>query len=545
MASTGESSVNVAAPFLEDGAGGRSVAMGENYTAIADGPFGMAYNPAGLAAASTLALGFQHETTGEFVQREVLAGSFRLGPGGMGVLINSYSYGSIEARDGNGQLTGETINPGDLQLAVGYGLPVAPALEAGANIGFYREDLGTTAFSGVVLDVGGRWTGLKDLTVAVAIKNIGSGPAGYSLPASLRAGCAYPLFNDRLLLAVDLDLSLASSASEAGLGLEYCAWNWLDLRTGFQVPLGEQAAEGLVLGAGFNVGHFGIDLSLLGRADFGAEVSLSLMYNLDGPRSRLSQKPPVKKAGEEKTGELKQEQQRLATSGQDQAKYHFQAGQEYEKYGQTIDAIIEYKAALKIWPEYKEAQKALVAAKEKARAQAEKKEEESRADDGKSASIQKLIRKYYNMGLQAYTQKDYATAIKQLQLVLELTTQHREATELLEKARHALNSEMSALKRQAGRAKENGDLAGEVEAYQKMLDLDPDNKRVKAQLDEAQARIPKEVDRLYKQGVDFYARSLFRKSLESFETLLRLQPDHVKARDAVRNIKEKLIQTGQ
>ncbi|MDP1125191.1 hypothetical protein Q5O12_27070, partial [Klebsiella pneumoniae] len=52
-----------------------------------------------------------------------------------------------------------------------------------------------------------------------------------------------------------------------------------------------------------------------------------------------------------------------------QADFHYQAGTEYERYNQWIDAIVEYKAALSIRPDYAEAQTALAGAREQARKQ--------------------------------------------------------------------------------------------------------------------------------------------------------------------------------
>jgi len=551
--------VNVAAPFLQDGAGGRAIAMGENFAAIAEGPFGHLYNPAGLAMVSGLMLGFQHEGITDLVQHDVLAGHFRLGPGGIGALISFYGYGKLEMRDESGQLSGGSITPRDMLFNLGYGLQIAPDWQLGANLGYYKEDMGTSVFNGLVLDAGGIWTPFSDWTFAAVIKNVGSRIQEYRVPTSLRLGSAYRAFSQHLLLDAEVDIPLSKTTTEFGLGAEYRVWQWLDFRLGFKLPFaGTYAAvESLVLGIGFNISSLGIDLTLLNRAEFGTEASLTLVYNFGGPRSSVQGEMPDTQAKPEKTvvpQAADEEKQKvtssaspLPTNNKEQAEFHFKAGQKYESHGQLIDAIIEYKAALKIMPAYPAAQKALATAKKKVRQETIKKETSTKSGQeyAKSASLQKLIRKYYNKGAAAYQKKDYTTAIKQLQLVLELTSQHRQATELLQKAKRAMNHEMAALRKQAAQAKAKGDIAREIEAYQKMLDLNPEDKKIKSKLIKAKEKVPQEVDRLYKEGVEYYARSQFRKALKSFETLLKLQPDHVKAKDAVRNIKEKLVQTGQ
>ncbi|NTV53303.1 MAG: hypothetical protein HGA76_09880 [Candidatus Firestonebacteria bacterium] len=130
-------------------------------------------------------------------------------------------------------------------------------------------------------------------------------------------------------------------------------------------------------------------------------------------------------------------------------------------------------------------------------------------------------------------------------MVLELTTRHQEATALLQKAEEALRNELATLRQQAAVAAEHGDLATEIAAYQKILELDPNNLKVEAKLKAAQQEIPRRVEEMYRDGVDHYAKRQYQEALKIFETLLKLQPEHAKARDAARNIKEKMIQTGQ
>lgn len=542
---------NYVAAFLQNGVGGRTTGMGDNYTAVATGSFGQLYNPAGLALAETPALGFQFDGTGGVISHNVLSGIMPLGPGALGALFNFYSYGDFTELDSSGQPTGKTLKPSDVLIDVGYGMSLGPKWRTGLNAGIFVEKLGEIEYSGVVIDLGGSFDPAPDWSLSAVLKNLGAKVDGYTLPSSLRMAGAFWTIQRRLLIDAELEMVFGSIA-EFGMGAEYRAWDWLDIRTGFKVPLsGDQASsvEGIVLGLGFNLAQFGIDLTFMNRGDFGNEFGVAVEYYFNQPRVK-----PIAKATPKPTPtpypkyvyKPEPKDRRMQGENREQAEYHYKAGQEYEKYGQTIDAIIEYKAALKLLPAFTRAQKALAKAKQKARSQVLEKEQMKTVKPAKkNASLQQLIRKYYNKGEKAYNIKDYTQAIKQLQLVLELTTQHRKATELLGKAKKALKTEMAALSAQASRASEKGDIVAEVDAYQKMLDLDPANKIAKGKLAAAKQRIPEEVDRLYKQGLNHYARQELRKALHAFESLLKLQPDHVKARDAVNNIKEKLVQTGQ
>lgn len=533
---------NVAAPFLQEGVGSRAVGMGENFAAVAEGPFGWYYNPAGLATAGSAGVGYQHENVANLVQHNVFAGSLPVGPGSMAVLLNFFNYGTFDEIDSFGQRTGNSVSPQEGSLHLGYGWALDSAWRVGAAFGYFSQNLGPAKVAGLVVDLGGKWDLAPDWSVAGVVKNLGGRPDGHPLPGTVQLAGSWRPAPEWLLLDLEFGLPLYDGFSDLGLGAEFSPWDWLDLRLGLKAPLtGKDAAaqNGVVLGMGFNLGGLSLDLALMGKGDVGSEVSLSLAYLFGGPAAAPAAQPRP---------QAEPQAERIATSSdQEQAEYHFRAGQEYERYNQTIDAIIEYKAALKLKPDYAQALKALAAAKDKAKARAEEDEAASEAAKraGQPESMQKLISKYYREGEGAYQKKDYTTAIEKLQLVLEMTTQHRQATELLEKARAALTSEMAALRRQAQQAKERGDLAGELEAYEKMLDLRPEDKRAKADLEALKVRIPQEAERLYKTGVEFYAKRDYRNALSVFERLIKLQPDHAKGRDALNNTKEKLIQTGQ
>ncbi len=549
---------NVAAPFMQKGAGSRASAMGECYTAVAQGPFGHLYNPAGLGSIQSGNFGLEHENLGLGISHEGVGAAIPLGTGGLGALINYFSYGSIAKVDETGQPTGEELTPSDTLINLGYGFSLAGDWRLGANLGLYSMNLGTVKQGGMVMDIGAAWDAAPDWSLAAVIKNLGSPVGDYKLPASLRLAGGFWGFNRRLLVDTELDIPFTRDVSDFGIGAEFRIWNWLDVRAGFKTMMkqSDTSMESLMLGIGFNFMNFGLDLAITGREGLDMQSSLTLGYGFQGLRAQplKASKPTAQPTSAVSQKEaLVQELEKVKKAAKlragpditEQAGFHYQAGQEYEKYGKTIDAIVEYQAALKVRPDYPEAQAALTAARRQARVEEQQSKAKKTQKARPAGSLQKLIRKYYERGLAAYKKKDYSTAIKQLQLVLEMTSQHQQATNLLNKAKEALDHEQAVLRRQAKQAGIKGDLAGEIEAYRKMQDLDPGNKLIKTKLDQAVKKIPITVERLYKEGLDAYAQGRFRPALKSFETLLKIQPDHVKARDAVRNIKEKLIQTGQ
>jgi tetratricopeptide (TPR) repeat protein len=532
LAVTAQAAESAVATFLQNGVGGRAAALADCYVALGAGPFGGWYNPAGPLAGAGPEVGYQYESFGLDMLHNTLAGRWSWGPGTASALLDLFTYGSVAGRDAAGTLTGTNLAPSDSLLQLGYGLPFGSAWRAGVNLGIYSEDLGVEKWSGLTMDLGGLWTPTADWSVGATLKNLGTGHGNASLPTSLRLGAAYAAWGPNWTLTSELEVPLSRTYTEFGLGTEVRPWEWLDLRLGLRRPLsgGDTGADGLSLGLGFNFGSFGLDLSFLSRGDLGVRNSLTLVYAFGHARAvPLATPTPVPAAA----GAVPQPM--------DQAEFHFKAGQEYERLERPVDAIVEYKAALQARPEYPAAQAALA----RVTAQAQQEAAAGAAAAPEQAAVLKSIRKHYELGQEAYNARDYATAIRELKLVLELNAQYAEATELLEKVRTTLSRELANLRKQAERAREADDLVREIGAYQKMLTLDPGNAEAETQLRAARQKVPKRVESLYLKGVDQYARGDYRDALKTFEAVLDLDPDHAKSKDAAQKIKEKLLQTGQ
>lgn len=559
---------NEVAPVLHQVGGSRPAGMAGCFTAVGEGPFGQLYNPAALAVGTGAMIGVHHESNDFDVHQNVLAARVKLGMGSLGIAANSFQYGDIAYRDVSGQLTGESKAAKEISIQTGYGLAVAPHWKLGMNAKAFGVDVGPTAINGLVVDLGALVELGQGFTLAGVLKSVGSNYQNFNLPTTVQLATAFRAADNRLLLDSELDIAFSGSPSDFGIGAEYQIQSWLDARAGLKTSMKteEQALTLLTAGLGFNLNRLSLDINFAQRGELGNELGLGIIYQFKQLRhtapvpatenqtdrakevlykERIEKLKKIKASAESEQEVESLPEKNKSTVRLDQAAYHLEAGREYERYGQYIDAIIEYKAALKIKPYYPAASQALAAARQSAKAKEQQQVVVKKTPTRAPASLQKLIRKYYEKGQSAYQQKDYAKAIEQLQLVLEMTKQHRQATDLLKKAKEALTSEMNRLEQEAKQARQEGNLAAEVVAYQKMLDLNPTNQTIKQQLKKASNKIPQEVERLYKVGLDFDAKQQFRKALTAFENVLNLQPAHVKAKDAVKNIKEKLIQTGQ
>jgi len=188
--------------YLLRNIGARATAMGGAYTAIANEPSAIFYNPAGiaflpnkpmlLASVSNLDLGRTHSTLAyaQAVNNEI----------GIGVALNSLNSAEFTSRDIKGNSVG-TLQ--DFQ----YSLHVAAAyrkesVSIGASLKYLKHSLiGANIYaSGAALDIGTKFDILNLFTFGASVQNIGSimtwnqhdfeGEVSELLPYNIRTGVA-------------------------------------------------------------------------------------------------------------------------------------------------------------------------------------------------------------------------------------------------------------------------------------------------------------------------------------------------------------------
>lgn len=110
-----------AADFLNVAYGARAVALGEAYTALAEGPESLYWNPAGLAREETPRLFFQAVPPSGGAQVGDLGLSVPTGKtGGLGASLRWAGAGDVNQTDESGNELG-TLNPQALAISLGYG----------------------------------------------------------------------------------------------------------------------------------------------------------------------------------------------------------------------------------------------------------------------------------------------------------------------------------------------------------------------------------------------------------------------------------------
>ena len=299
---------STSAAFLKIPVGARAVAMAGAFTAVADDPYAVYWNPAGLAYLKDKSLAFTHNDYFEGLKQEfivyTLEGSrlpsfvkpaaLREGVWGLG-LNYFYTPKDMERRSGlyeNDPLIPISVSEGtfrayDLAFSLGYGFAYDPDTNIGAAVKFINQSIDDESGSSAALDLGVtrsfNWRG-RLFTAGAVAQNIGPGikfiSRRYNLPFTLRAGLSRRLPETGALVSLDISKSVDNYPFFA-LGLEQLLTNKLVLRSGYRYRLhGNElgAWSGFSAGLGLAFDRFSLDYAFSPFGDIGNSHRFSILF---------------------------------------------------------------------------------------------------------------------------------------------------------------------------------------------------------------------------------------------------------------------------
>ena len=299
------------AGFLQLGVGGRAVAMGEAYTALADGADSLYWNPAGLSRIKGRDATFMHAAYLGSSSYDYGAYAQNVGESGaLGLGLQYFSAGSLTQTDETGTDMG-SFSPYDLAASAGYantfdGRPWAglSGWSAGLAGKFIKSRILSSAQTGA-LDLGAlspAYLGGR-LRLAMAAANIGGkmkfDAESEDLPTTFKLGGAYQL-SEGWLASTDLGFPRNNQPFVA-VGTEYwlvSAGPWrLAGRAGFNSKT-LSSVDGLTgVSFGIGIGYDGASLDYgfvpVGSLGMAHRVSLSMKwgktegkpeYNIEAPK---------------------------------------------------------------------------------------------------------------------------------------------------------------------------------------------------------------------------------------------------------------------
>lgn len=317
---------STSATFLKIGVGARAASMAGAFTALADDPYAVYWNPAGLVySKGAKNLSFSHNEYFQGLAQEFLvytlpAENIKFLGGGVlrgGVFGFGFNYfytpKDMERRSGLNEsdpvypmsISEGSFRAYDAALSMSYGYSFSSDTDLGATLKFIRQSIDNESGSSFALDAGV----LKRLTLfdrefmsGFTVQNLGPGikfiSKRYDLPLTFKAGLSHRILESGTILSLDIAKPIDNYPSFI-LGMEYRLTDKLSLNSGYKYRLhGNElgALSGLATGMSFSVNDFLFSYAFSPAGDLGNSHIMSLSFRFakqEKPKLRLLKMTPA------------------------------------------------------------------------------------------------------------------------------------------------------------------------------------------------------------------------------------------------------------
>lgn len=278
--------------FLRVEQGARPVGMGGAFTAISDDINSIFYNPAGLVNIERIGYVFSYANW--LVGSKFYSGAagYKTGFGTFGL---SFVHFGIEEFEETLPLqpegTGRMVNAGDLALGLAYAREITDKLSLGGHVRYVEENLDLDTRRTVAIDVATYYrTGFRDLTLGVALRNLGPDQAvsrvtrseSFPMPIDFNVTLASEILGNRegpfsMVVAFENGFTI-DLGDRYRLGTEIWLMNILALRGGYHFNYSNQDFSlGVGLAPGIGNKKLYIDMAYTHFQDyFDAPIRLSI-----------------------------------------------------------------------------------------------------------------------------------------------------------------------------------------------------------------------------------------------------------------------------
>ena len=392
-----------AANFLKIGVGGRPVAMGEAYTALADGAVSAYWNPAGLAEQQNFEVLSMHADWFQDTSFQYLGLAFpRGGFGAWGLSFRTLSYGNIPAYNAVGSPEGN-VSAYDSALCVSWGRAINERLSIGANLKTISEALASNNASTLSMDLGAKFSWSETLTFGLDVQNIFGTLKFIQAESYLpRKGCfglsAAKFIFEPLTLTADYNVPQYENPY-VNLGLEYDFSDFLAIRLG-------SANSRLQGGLGIGNPFFRLDYAYVPYEDLGVTHRVSFSF-------------------------------RFGVRKDEAVKKHYKLGKQYYRETRYLDALAEFKTVLEFDPLNTDSREYVDRIVAEMRQQTLTERVKSIREQKKKA------RELLDLAVIEFQKKEYGKAQKFVEQALQYDPQSKNALELQERINKMIKIEKS------------------------------------------------------------------------------------------------------
>ena len=199
---------------------------------------------------------------------------------------------------------------------------------------------------------------------------------------------------------------------------------------------------------------------------------------------------------------------------------------------QLDSALIYYQQALVYDPGNEEIMETITSIEEAMKLEREQQDQLDRASQG----YQQFIERYYTQAEDFYRKKYYAAALDMLNLIFEIEPSNVRAVNLEREINTAVSKEIDLNWDAARAAETEGRMMAAIEAYNRILDLNPDNEAATAAREKALTSL--DLSQQLNLGILLYKKGQYDDARRRFEQVLEIDSREPVALDYIRKIEE-------
>jgi len=164
------------ANFLQLALGARASALGGAYVAIAEGPYAIYWNPAGISHGRGFRMAYQNGALYAGLRQQALAMVYSVNEAdNLGILINHLDIGEMEETTlEEPEGTGQTFDASNMAVSVTYGRQLTNRVSFGVTAKYIQERIWLEVARGYAFDIGTLYTiEERGLRIGMALTNLG------------------------------------------------------------------------------------------------------------------------------------------------------------------------------------------------------------------------------------------------------------------------------------------------------------------------------------------------------------------------------------
>jgi len=525
--------------LFDFGFGARAMGMGNAFTALADDPTAVYWNPAGLDYIYQQSVTLFHASLYEGASYDFLGYAYpTLDLGTFAIGIARIGIGDVQRIDRNNIDMTSTFARERYLGYISYGLKLPWELAAGLSVKVNRSvwpgltGYGKTVGVGVGMDLGLMYRPafslspyLRDWSLGLNLENlfppqVAEGGVADVLPLVFRFGIArkIPFFGAGNSLTVLLDLDKSTDTDMAvGFGTEYSFMDMGRVRLGY-------GSDGIAFGAGVQYSMFQIDYAFGNPSTAGMlspvhRISLSANFGMNRDEMFTI------------VQELKrQEEERIITEIREADKQksiadHLQKADAYFKEKKYLDAVVEYREVINQEPFHQQAKIMLDSANVLLNREIDDRQNQAilaAIDKNRAEVDKKFIEDQYQKGRLYLDKKQYTEALIAFNQALERDPENKPIRDAISTTQRRMREDINALVLRARQEFEKENYSEALRLLSEARLLSSDDSQVKKEVDTLVERV--KLQENIQKGLMLFDIGQYEEALKIFEDVLSQDP---------------------